>query len=172
MLGLRCCVQAFSSCRAGAALQVWFMGFSCGAQALGTRAKQLWYMGLVAPQRVPSSWTPGINSVSPALAGRLLATGPAGKTSSYQNTGQIGSGSTLRASVNFLLSLSVVSDSLRSHGLLCSWHSPAKNTGVGCHALLQGIFLTQESNSRVSCLLHWQVGSLPLVPPEKPLSKY
>ena len=24
--------------------------------------------------------------------------------------------------------------------LLCPWDSPGKNTGVGCHALLQGIF--------------------------------
>ena len=29
---------------------------------------------------------------------------------------------------------------------LCPWDSPGKNTGVGCHALLQGIFLTQELN--------------------------
>ena len=29
--------------------------------------------------------------------------------------------------------------------------SPGKNTGVGCHALLQGIFLIQGSNP---CLLH------------------
>ena len=27
-------------------------------------------------------------------------------------------------------------------GLLCPWDSPGKNTGVGCHALLQGIFPT------------------------------
>jgi len=27
---------------------------------------------------------------------------------------------------------------------------------VGCHALLQGIFLTQESNPHLLCLLHWQ----------------
>ena len=27
--------------------------------------------------------------------------------------------------------------------LLCPWDSPGKNAGVGCHALLQGIFLTQ-----------------------------
>jgi len=27
-----------------------------------------------------------------------------------------------------------------------SWDSPGKNTGVGCHALLQEIFLTQGSN--------------------------
>ena len=30
--------------------------------------------------------------------------------------------------------------------LLCPWASPGKNTGVSCHALLQGIFLTQGSN--------------------------
>ena len=29
--------------------------------------------------------------------------------------------------------------------LLCPWDSPGKNTGVGCHFLLQGILLTQES---------------------------
>ena len=77
--------------------------------------------------------------------------------------------------------------------------SPGKNTGVGCHALLQGdllnpgvkprslalqadsllseslgkpmnigmgISLIQELNLG---LLHWQSGSLPLVPPGKPL---
>ena len=30
--------------------------------------------------------------------------------------------------------------------VLCPWDSPGKNTGVGCHFLLQGIFLTQGSN--------------------------
>ena len=30
--------------------------------------------------------------------------------------------------------------------LLCPWDSPGKNTGVACHALLQGIFPTQGSN--------------------------
>ena len=37
----------------------------------------------------------------------------------------------------------------------CPWDSPGKNTGVCCHALLQGIFLSQGSNP---CLLslHWQ----------------
>ena len=35
---------------------------------------------------------------------------------------------------------------------------------MGCYALLQGIFLTQCLFS----LLHWQVNSLPLVPPGKP----
>ena len=30
--------------------------------------------------------------------------------------------------------------------LLCPWDSPGKNTGVGCHAFLQGIFPTLGSN--------------------------
>ena len=46
--------------------------------------------------------------------------------------------------------------------LLCSCNSPGKNTGVGCHVLLQGIFLTQGSNPDLLHLLHWQAGSLPL----------
>ena len=52
--------------------------------------------------------------------------------------------------------------------LLCPWNSPGKNTGVGCHALLQGIFLTQGSNPYLLHLLHWQVGSLALALPGKP----
>ena len=44
-----------------------------------------------------------------------------------------------------------MSDSLRPQGLeparlLCPRDSPGKNTAVGCHALLQGIFPTQGSN--------------------------
>ena len=42
-----------------------------------------------------------------------------------------------------------------------------KNTGVGCHSLLQGIFPTQGSNPD---LLHWQVDSLSWAPPGKPLT--
>ena len=52
--------------------------------------------------------------------------------------------------------------------LLCPWDSPGKNTGVSCHALLQGIFLTQGSNCHLLHLLHWQVGSLPLAPCRNP----
>ena len=44
---------------------------------------------------------------------------------------------------------------------------PDKNTGVGCHTLLQGIFLTQGSNLHLLGLLLWQVGSLLLAPPGK-----
>ena len=46
--------------------------------------------------------------------------------------------------------------------LLCPWEFLGQNTGVGCHFLLQGIFLTQGSNPSLLCLLHWQAGSLSL----------
>ena len=44
-----------------------------------------------------------------------------------------------------------MSNSLQPYGLwparlLCPWNSTGKNTGVGSHSLLQGIFLTQELN--------------------------
>ena len=49
------------------------------------------------------------------------------------------------------VSCSALSNSLWPHGLestrlLCPWNSPGKNTGVGSHSLLQGIFPTQGSN--------------------------
>ena len=64
----------------------------------------------------------------------------------------------------FVVVQSVMSDSLRPHGLqptrlLCPWDFPGQNTRLGCHFFLQGIFLTQGSNL---CLLYWQVDSLPL----------
>ena len=49
--------------------------------------------------------------------------------------------------IHLVLSCLVTSDSLRCRGLQptwlpCPWGFSSKNTGVGCHALLQGIFLT------------------------------
>ena len=55
-----------------------------------------------------------------------------------------------------------------AHQAPLSRDSPGKNIGVGCHALLQQIFLTQGLNPHVLCLLHWQAGSLPTEPPGKP----
>ena len=71
------------------------------------------------------------------------------------------------------ISHSIVFNSLRPHRLqparlLCPWNSPGKNTGVGCHALLQGIFLT-PGNPCLLCLLHWQMGSWPQARPGKPI---
>ena len=49
--------------------------------------------------------------------------------------------------------------------LFCPWDFPGKNTGVGSHFLLQGIFLTQESNPVSSALAG---GFFTTVPPGKP----
>ena len=43
--------------------------------------------------------------------------------------------------------------------LLCPLVFPGKNPGVGCHFLLQGIFLTQGLNP---CLMHWRADFLRL----------
>ena len=51
-----------------------------------------------------------------------------------------------------------------THQAPLSLDFPGKNTGVGCHFLLQGIFLTQGLNLSLLYLLHWQAGSLPQVP--------
>ena len=73
-----------------------------------------------------------------------------------------------------MLGCFIMSDSLSSYGLQPSGSSihgdsPGKNTGVGCNALLQGIFPTQGLNPLLLSLLHGQAGSLPLVPPGKPV---
>ena len=67
------------------------------------------------------------------------------------------------------VSCSARSDSLRPQGLtltrlLCSWDSPGKNPGAGCHALLQGIFPTQGLNPG----LPHSGQTLQPEPPEKP----
>ena len=41
---------------------------------------------------------------------------------------------------------SVVSDTLRPHGLYGPWNSPGQNIGMGTLSLFQGIFPSQESN--------------------------
>ena len=66
-----------------------------------------------------------------------------------------------------------MSDSLWPYRILAlqdplSMGSPGEKAGRGCHALLQGIFLTQRLNPWLLSLLQWQVGFVPLVPPGKP----
>ena len=63
-----------------------------------------------------------------------------------------------------VLSCSLVFDSLWPHRpqptrFFCPWDFPGKNTRVGCHFLLQGLFLTQESILHLmhcrQILYHW-----------------
>ena len=63
----------------------------------------------------------------------------------------------------------VVSHSLQPHGLqparlLCPWNSPGKNTGVGSHSLLQGIFPDPRTEAGSPLLQEY---SLPSEPPGK-----
>ena len=51
--------------------------------------------------------------------------------------------------------------------LLYLWNFPGKSPGMGCHFLLQEIFLTQGLNACLLHLLHWQLNSLPDEPPGK-----
>ena len=82
---LRRCMWAFSSCgkrgllsSCDAQASHWDHFSCCKAQALGAQAQLLWCIGLVAPQ--PGDLPrPGIERMSPALAGRFLTTRPPGK---------------------------------------------------------------------------------------------
>ena len=51
---------------------------------------------------------------------------------------------------------------------LCPWDSPGKDTGVGYHALLQGIFATQELDPYLLHLLHCSQLLYPLSHPGSP----
>ena len=67
----------------------------------------------------------------------------------------------------YACSISQSCPTLRLHELwparfLCWWDFIGKNTRVGCHVLLQGIFLTQGLNPHLLHLLHWYMDSLPM----------
>ena len=49
---------------------------------------------------------------------------------------------------------------------------PGKNTGVGCHFLLQRIFPTRGSNPGLPCLLCWQTDHLPLSHLGSPINSF
>ena len=62
----------------------------------------------------------------------------------------------MRATLLLLLSHLVVSDSVQPHReqstrLPCPWDSPGKNTGMGCHLLLQLMKVKSESEVAQSC---------------------
>ena len=60
---------------------------------------------------------------------------------------------------------SILSNSLRPHGLYSPWNSPGQNTEVGNFSLLQGIFLNPGIKLRSPAL---QADSLPAEPQGKP----
>ena len=87
----------------------------------------------------------GIKPALPTLAGKVLTTGSPEKSFSRCFNPH----SLLVLSLFLLLwskSRSVMSDSLRPHGLYSPWNSPGQNTGVGSLSFFQGIFPTQVLN--------------------------
>ena len=54
-------------------------------------------------------------------------------------------------------------------GSSVSWGFSRQEHWSGLPCPPPGIFPAQESNPGLVCLLHWQAGSIPLAPPEKPL---
>ena len=54
-----------------------------------------------------------------------------------------------------------------TYRLLCPNGFPSKNTGEGCHFLLQGVFLIYRWHL---CLLHWQVNSFTTETPGEPIN--
>ena len=104
-------------------------------RSMGFSRQEYWSrLPFPSPGDLPN---PGIEPASPALQADSLPLSHLGSPFIYL--------------LPLLLSRSVVSNFLQPHGLqparfLCPWDSPGKNTGVGCHFLLQGIFPTQGSN--------------------------
>ena len=137
-LGLHCFARVFPAASGGYSL-LWCVGFSLWwllLQSSGLRARRLqylWYMGfvVVALRHVESSWT-RIRTCVPCIGSLILI-----HCCCYVT--------------------SVVSDSVRPHRwqptrLPHSWDSPGKNTGVGCHFLLQCMKVKSESEVAQSCL--------------------
>ena len=65
-----------------------------------------------------------------------------------------------------------VTPGLQPTRVLCPWDSPCKNTRMGCHSLLQGIFPTHVSNLHLLCLLHCRHILYPLSHQGSPLNHF
>ena len=128
----------------------------------------LWY-----PSKPLANWTP---AEIPWLAGQVK------RGSVYKKGFRLEEGEALGARIrpacrcwlSSILSHSVVSDFATpwqtvAHQAPLSMGFSRQEYWSRCHALLQGIFSTQGLNLCLLCLLHWQLDSLPLVPPGKPL---
>ena len=177
MLGLPCCAQVFSSCSA----QISNCGsFSCcRGQALGHMGPVLVAHRLICPMECWIFQDQESELVSPALAGKFLTPGAPGKPKFIFLVGTIYQAkqhsvpNEIRNCTLFPKKMKVI----RSCPTLCnpldcslpgsSIHgdSSGKNTGLGCHFFLQGIFLNQGLNLG---LLHYRQNLYHLGPQESP----
>ena len=107
-------------------------------------------------QSCPTLWDPMHYTVHGILQARILdwVAIPFSRGSSQsKDWTRVSYVSCIGRQVLYLVSRSVMSNSLWPHGLLCPWYSPGRNTGVGSHSLLQGIFPIQGLNPG---LLHYR----------------
>ena len=120
----------------------------------------------------PEETITGKETCTPVFFAALFTIARAWKLDVHQQmNGQRRYGTHMHACI---ISHSVMSNSLAPHGLqpariLCPWAYPGKNTGVGCHFLLQGILPTQGSNPRLLQLLQQQVDCLTTEPLGSPM---
>ena len=103
-------------------------------------SRQEYWSGLPCPSpgELPNPGMEPASLMASVLAGRLLTTS---------------------ATCCFCCLVAKSYPTLRPYGLqparlLCPWDSPDKNTGMGCHALLQGNFPTQGWNLSLLHLLY------------------
>ena len=109
-------------------------------------SRQEYWSGLPCPlpEDLPDPGIKPMSVVSPALADGFFTLAPPGNPYNAPCT--------CARQVTSVLSNSSQPYGLEPTRLLCPWDSPGKNTGVGCQALLQGIFPTQGPNPRLLCL--------------------
>ena len=110
-------------------------------------SRQEYWSGLPCspPGDLPDPGIEPTSFTSLALAGRFLAI-----SANWEALHELYPEANCRSYTTWILNGSVLSDSLQSFGTLACqaslWDFPGKNTRVGFHFLLQGIFLTKGSN--------------------------
>ena len=142
----RTCVLSHFSC-------VWLCATpwtaACQAPLSIGFSRQAYWSGLLChpPWDIPNPGIKPVSHRSPMLGrGVSLPIVPPGKPYVYIYSLCLVPAQNLTFITYLIESRSVMSSSLWPHGVYIPWNSPGKNTGVGCHVLLQGIFLTQELN--------------------------
>ena len=132
-----CCCLALSH------VQLFCDAMDCRVLSMGFPMQEYW-SGLPFPSPGDHP-NPGIEPMSPTLAGGFVTTQP---RESESESHSVLLDSLWPHGLSDQISCSVVSDSLRPHESQHArpWNSPGQRTGVGSHSLLQGIFATQILN--------------------------
>ena len=127
---------------------------SPGSTAQGTsQARILEWVALPTPGGLLGPGIEPKSVASPALADSLFVTSATWGAQRRWDVGVWTLYYILGVAILAKLIALVACNSLQPTRLLCPWDFSGKNTGGGCHFLLQGTFLTQGSNPHLQCLL-------------------